>query len=133
MKKSEITKRCQTCNKEFITYTWRIKRGWGKFCSHSCRSKQFAGKNNPAYKEHHEPSISPNGYIKIWVGFKKYELEHRLIMEKHLDRKLGRYELVHHIKGDKKDNRIENLELVNGLKEHNNMHPRERNVYGQFI
>jgi len=41
-----------------------------------------------------------------------YVLLHRIIMENHLGRILNANEVVHHINGNKKDNRIENLEVM---------------------
>jgi len=47
--------------------------------------------------------------------------EHRLIMEAHLGRKLSFNEVVHHKDGDKKNNKIENLELMSRA-EHSKYH-----------
>jgi len=60
-----------------------------------------------------------DGYILIRMGViprnyrgKRYELLHRLIMEESIGRKLLKSEVVHHINGDRSDNRLENLELT---------------------
>ncbi len=38
--------------------------------------------------------------------------EHRYLMEQHIGHKLNKNQIVHHINGDMRDNRIENLEVM---------------------
>jgi len=61
---------------------------------------------------------APNGTGHVCKdGYRRFnnpvgeQLEHRLVMEEHLGRELTRDENVHHINGQRADNRLVNLEL----------------------
>lgn len=65
--------------------------------------EKFVSKGDYLYavvKDH--PTATKYGYV----------LAHRIIMENHLGRLLSPNEIVHHKNHNKKDNRIENLEVM---------------------
>ena len=66
-----------------------------------------------------------NKYKKITTGKGVQQDEHRYAMEKHLGRSLTPVECVHHINGDRADNRIGNLSVVS-RSEHAKIHMTEK-------
>jgi len=74
------------------------------------------------YKPEH-PNAMKKGYI----------LEHRFVLSEHIGRPLTKKEMVHHINGDKQDNRIKNLELCLRSEHIKNHHMKKRDSLGKFI
>lgn len=93
-----------------------------KTISCGCKQREFfknQGKGEHAWNWKGGERKESGGYIEIYFPLHPnarkngYIKKHRLIMEKHLKRILFSEENVHHINGDKSDNRIKNLELWN--------------------
>lgn len=61
----------------------------------------------------------PNATIRGYV------FEHRVVIENNIGRLLTALEVVHHLNGNKKDNRVENLEVLD-CAEHSRLHGLER-------
>lgn len=57
-----------------------------------------------------ERTFNTSGYAYVKIDGKRF-LEHRVIMEKILGRKLEPHEYIHHKNGDRTDNHPDNLEL----------------------
>lgn len=63
-------------------------------------------------------------YRQLIIGGKRI-LEHRFIMENHISRKLETKEHVHHINGNVRDNRIENLRIILSSQHTRFHHPKK--------
>lgn len=127
---------CKTCH---IIYKPKYKYGKSylskrKYCSNRCSRKdnktKFKKGHKPRYKAFGENNWmfgkigekapcwkggrrkNKSGYIIVHVGKRKVMLEHRVIMEKYLGRKLFRDEWIHHKNKNRSDNKISNLMLI---------------------
>lgn len=96
------SKICQTCGSEFSRHSSEAIVLFDKriFCSKSCVRRKL------------KPDADVLGrYRQTKVGGRKTQV-HRLVMEKHVGRKLMFGEIVHHKDRNKLNNTLSNLELV---------------------
>lgn len=73
-------------------------------------------------------SLKPNGYIEMTTGVNKGRLEHIVIMEGVMGRKLNKNECVHHKDGNRSNNAIDNLRVMT-RSDHAKLHGKENNFH----
>lgn len=66
-----------------------------------------------------------NGYWHVQTSRRRFKVS-RLTVMLHLDKYLERWELVHHKDGNRQNDTLENLEVLN-ISEHNALHHNARN------
>lgn len=121
---------------------------FGKHPSDETRAKlklnnaRLSGENNHNFGKFREEApawkggktIHSSGYVLIWnphhpyCNNTGYVYEHRLVMEKLLDRYLLPEERIHHINGITNDNRIKNLMLFENDSKHSFYHHEQNRL-----
>jgi len=108
----------------------RLARNQGKLSSRrGVKRKPFTEQHKKRMSEAKKGSgrgvtKKPNGYIEYTAGENKGRSVHVVLMEKNIGRRIFANECVHHINGNREDNRIENLQLMT-RREHAKLHAKE--------
>jgi len=120
---------CPICKIEFVP-----KRSEQVFCSLTCRQKNNGkGRNGQRTGLRLTPyklRLTKDGYQRMYAAKHPYadgrkEMHvHDMVMELHIGRRLSPTECVHHLNGNKLDNRLENLELMTHSL-HSSVHMKE--------
>ena len=118
-----MKKRCKHCEqwverKKGESYAYFEAR---KFCDKTCYWAYNQGDNHYGWKG--GVKTRPDGYLR---DSKTDRYIHRIVMEKHLNRKLLSEEHIHHIDGNNQNNEVCNLIVVS-----NSEHRKIENAYAK--
>jgi len=117
-----MSRKCLECPVEFAVPTAPSRRDRKKFCSLTCRNVGNAKLSAAGRGDSQRGRGDGKTYIK-----RNGMHEHRYLMEKKLGRKLDTDEVVHHIDGNKRNNSLENLEVIT-RSEHSRHHAIEQHA-----
>lgn len=106
---AKVTLVCAECATPFECDKWQVRAAGRKYCSKQCSA--IASRGKPKVRRRRGYGISANGYRLLFIGGEQV-YEHRHVVSKHIGRTLRGDEEVHHVNGNRLDNKIENLRLV---------------------
>jgi len=102
--KKAVQLSCANCKTLFTVAPHKRRDKDNASCSLSCSASLKRQNSGSGWR------IGNDGYVYQYKD-KRKQLQHRVVMEGVLGRFLADHETVHHINGDKSDNRVVNLEL----------------------
>lgn len=117
MKNTKVVRKCVICGEESLQelHHGQVRSDRCRLCA--CKARR--GALNPLWKG---GFCNKGHYRLIWVDpaspyhamadKDNYVAQHRLVVAESLRRCLSKAEVVHHIDGDRHNNRLENLQLI---------------------
>lgn len=110
MNMSKINILCQECSKSYERTVKQVNAVVKRSGKWTCKKCAVTNRNKSRSSKIGETRITEDGYV-VEKTHNGWLLQHRIIMQAILGRKLSTSELVHHIDGNKSNNSKENLRI----------------------